>query len=57
MKRFQIYLDDKHLEIVQDYGEKHAVIAATGAKAGQVDKSRVIRMAIEMLNDLQKGKQ
>lgn len=49
MKRFQIYLDENHLKICQEYGRQHGIIAVTGAKTGDVDKSAVIRQAIELL--------
>ena len=46
MKRFQIYLTEENSKAIEAYGEKYAILAVTGAKTGQVDKSRVIRLAI-----------
>ena len=47
MKRVQIYLTEQQIEKLQSIGARHDIIAVTGVKAGQPDRSAVIRRMID----------
>ena len=49
MKRFQIYLTDEQVDFIERYGREYGIIANTGRKTGEPDKSAVIRQAIGLL--------
>lgn len=45
----RIVLEERHLRILEAYGRRHNIIATVGIRAGEVDHSRVIKLAIEKL--------
>ena len=52
MKRFQIYLTNEQVEFIERYGREYGIIASTGRKTGEPDKSAVIRQGIDLLMEL-----
>ena len=48
------HLTKKQLEIIQKYGKRNGLLATTGRKVGQVNRSAVIRKAIEYLPAIEK---
>lgn len=49
MKRVNFYLSEKHIEALEEYARHKNLLATTGRKVGEPDKSAALRIAIEYL--------
>jgi hypothetical protein len=45
----KLYLSNEYLKMIETYGREHDIIAKTGRNTGEVNRSEVVRLAIEKL--------